>query len=80
MSEDDEVGCIHYGLIHAIPNTQYNLANGIKYYVTTEQAKYDFVRDGDVIMVDASEDLDGVNKSVEVFGIGNKKYIFKKGN
>ena len=26
-------------------------------------------------MVDASEDLEGVNKSVEVCGIGNKKYI-----
>jgi type I restriction enzyme S subunit len=75
MSEDDKVGCIHYGLIHAIPNTQYNLNDGIKFYVTSEQAKYELVRDGDVIMVDASEDLEGVNKSVEVFGIGNKKYI-----
>jgi type I restriction enzyme S subunit len=75
MSEDDEVGCIHYGLIHAISNTQYNLNEGIKYYVTSEQASYALVRDGDVIMVDASEDLEGLNKSVEVFGIGNRKYI-----
>ena len=75
MSEDGEVGCIHYGLIHAIPNTQYDLKNGIKYYVYSEQAKYELVKDGDVIMVDASEDLEGINKSVEVFGIGNKKYI-----
>jgi type I restriction enzyme S subunit len=75
MSEDDEVGCIHYGLIHAISNTRYNLNEGIRYYVNSEQAKYALVRDGDVIMVDASEDLEGVNKSVEVFGIGNKKYI-----
>lgn len=75
MSDDDEVGCIHYGLIHAIPSTQYNLKNGTKYYVSSDQAKYDIVRDGDVIMVDASEDEEGVNKSVEVCGIGNKKYI-----
>ncbi len=75
MSDDDEVGCIHYGLIHAIPNTQYNLKNGTKYYVSSDQAKYDIVRDGDVIMVDASEDEEGVNKSVEVCGVGNKKYI-----
>lgn len=75
MSDDNEVGCIHYGLIHEIPDTQYNLKNGIKYYVSSDQAKYDIVRDGDVIMVDASEDLEGVNKSVEVYGIGNKKYI-----
>ena len=75
MSDDGEVGCIHYGLIHEIPDTQYNLKNGIKYYVSSDQAKYDIVRDGDVIMVDASEDLEGVNKSVEVCGIENKKYI-----
>ena len=75
MSDDGEVGCIHYGLIHEIPYTQYNLKNGIKYYVSYDQAKYEIVRDGDVIMVDASEDLEGVNKSVEVCGIGNKKYI-----
>jgi type I restriction enzyme S subunit len=75
MSEDDEVGCIHYGLIHAITNTKYDLKHGIKYYITSEQAKYEFVRDGDVVMVDASEDLEGVNKSVEVFGVGSNKYI-----
>ena len=70
MSSEGSVGCIHYGLIHAIPNTHYDLSDGIKFYVTKEQAKYDYVRDGDVIMVDASEDISGVNKSVEVFGVG----------
>ena len=52
MSEDNEVGCIHYGLIHAISNSKYDLQNGIKYYVAPEQAKYELVRDGDVVMVD----------------------------
>ena len=75
MSIEGSVGCIHYGLIHAIPNTHYDLSDGIKFYVTEEQAKYDYVKDGDVIMVDASEDISGVNKSVEVFGVGERKYI-----
>lgn len=75
MSEDNEVGCIHYGLIHAIPQTNFSLKHGVKYYVTSQQAKYELVRDGDVIMVDASEDLDGINKSVEVSEIGENKYI-----
>jgi type I restriction enzyme S subunit len=75
MSDDNEVGCIHYGLIHSIKNSTYNLKNGIKYYVSKEQAKYEFVRDGDVIMVDASEDLEGLNKSVEVKGVGENKFI-----
>ena len=75
MFLDGEIGCIHYGLIHAIPNTRYNLQNGVKYFVTSDQAKYEIIKDGDIIMVDASEDLIGINKSVEISGTGLKKYI-----
>jgi type I restriction enzyme S subunit len=75
MSEESEVGCMHYGLIHAISNSNYDLKSGVKYFVSEDQAKYEFIKDGDVVMVDASEDLEGLNKSVEVFGVGNKKYI-----
>lgn len=75
MTDEGDVGCIHYGLIHAISNSNYNLNNGVKYYVSLDKAKYEFVNDGDVIMVDASEDLEGINKSVEIKGINNKKYI-----
>jgi len=75
MTEDDEVGCIHYGLIHAQKNTHFDLENGVKYYVPIKAAKYESVRNGDVIMVDASEDLDGLNKSVEVFGVRDKRFI-----
>jgi type I restriction enzyme S subunit len=70
-----EVGCVHYGLIHAIENSHYSLSSGIKYYVTKEQAKYETIQEGDVIMVDASEDLVGLNKSVEVFNLNYKQYI-----
>jgi len=75
MTLNGEVGCVHYGLIHAISNTIFSLNNGVKYYVTKEQAKYETLQNGDVVMVDASEDLVGINKSVEVSGIGNKEYI-----
>jgi type I restriction enzyme S subunit len=75
MFLNGEIGCIHYGLIHAIPNSNYNLQKGVKYFVTKEQAKYEIIKEGDVIMVDASEDLIGINKSVELSGVGNKKYI-----
>lgn len=75
MLLDGEFGCVHYGLIHAISNSNYSVENGIKYFITREQAKYEFIKEGDVVMVDASEDLVGVNKSVELNGIGNKKLI-----
>ena len=75
MTFDGEVGCVHYGLVHAIDNTRFSLKNGVKYYVTQEQAKYETLQEGDIVMVDASEDLVGLNKSVEVSGINNKKFI-----
>lgn len=75
MTFDGEVGCVHYGLIHAIDNTKFSLKDGVKFYVTKEQAKYETLQNGDVVMVDASEDLVGLNKSVEVSGIINKEYI-----
>jgi type I restriction enzyme S subunit len=75
MHLENEVGCLHYGLIHAIPNSYYDLRNGIKYFITQQQAKYEYLKDGDIVMVDASEDLTGVNKSVEVHGIDGKKFI-----
>jgi type I restriction enzyme S subunit len=75
MQNEGEIGCIHYGLIHAISNSHYDLDKGIKYYVQSEKARYEIIKDGDVIMVDASEDLDGLNKSVEVFGVGRRQFI-----
>ena len=75
MTYDGEIGCMHYGLVHAIPNMTYSLENGVKFYVQGDKTKYELIKDGDIIMVDASEDLLGINKSVEVFGVGNKKFI-----
>jgi len=75
MDFDGDVGCIHYGLIHAIPNSIYDVKKGIKYYVTKEQASYETIKNGDIVMVDASEDLEGVNKSIELFGIEDELFI-----
>ena len=75
MTLSGDIGCVHYGLIHAIENSHYSLSDGTKYYVTKEQAKYETIKEGDVIMVDASEDLVGLNKSVEVFNLKGKEFI-----
>lgn len=75
MQLDGEVGCLHYGLIHAIPNSSYDLRNGVKYFVNKKQAKYELLKEGDVVMVDASEDLIGVNKSVEISGVCDEQFI-----
>lgn len=75
MLSEGEIGCFHYGLIHSIPNNNYDIRTGVKYFITKQQAKYEFLKDGDVVMVDASEDLSGVNKSIEISGIVDKLYI-----
>lgn len=75
MLTDGEIGCFHYGLIHSLPNNNYDIRNGLKYYVTKEQGKYEYLKEGDVVMVDASEDLSGINKSIEISGVQDKLYI-----
>lgn len=75
MDSDGEIGCMHYGLIHAISNSIYSLEKGVKYYTKGNKTGYEIIKDGDVIMVDASEDFAGINKSIEVFGVGNRKFI-----
>jgi type I restriction enzyme S subunit len=75
MSFDGKIGCLHYGLIHAITNSVYSLENGVKYYVKEDYTKYELIKNGDIVMVDASEDLIGINKSIEVIGVNNRKFI-----
>ena len=75
MLPEGEIGCFHYGLIHSLPNNNYDIRTGVKYFITKQQAKYEFIRDGDVVMVDASEDLSGVNKSIEISDVEDKLFI-----
>lgn len=75
MLTNGEIGCFHYGLIHSLPNKNYDIRTGVKYFVTKQQANYEFIKEGDVVMVDASEDLSGVNKSIEISGVQDKLYI-----
>src|ERR1035437_5940889 len=76
LSETNEVQYVHYGDIH----TKYNyFLDFNKSYLPTirnEQVKnYPLLQDGDIIMVDASEDYVGVGKSVEVKNLNGIKVI-----
>lgn len=76
LSEQEDVEYIHYGDIHAysqpvmdctccsLPCIEANrIGNAAK------------LIDGDLVMVDASEDLEGVGKSVEIQGVARKTII-----
>lgn len=75
MTFDGEIGCLHYGLIHAIPHVSYSLKNGVKFYLKEDNTKYELIQDGDIVMVDASEDFLGINKCIEVSNVENRKFI-----
>ncbi len=76
LSKDGDVVYIHYGDVHTKFEHKLDFVMCSLSFVTKEMAKnYNFIKDGDVIMVDASEDYSGIGKSVEVKNIGDKNAI-----
>lgn len=75
MDSEGVIGCLHYGLIHANNSTNIDLSKKIQYYSKNELEKFEYLKEGDLVMVDASEDKEGINKSVEVFNLLGRKFI-----
>ena len=75
-SSELSIKYIHYGDIH----TQYNMlldATNTKIpYISRELKKdFEFVKNGDLIIADTSEDYDGVGKCVEVVNVRDNEII-----
>ncbi len=77
---EGSVFCIHYGDIHAKYdssfldfNVQRNIPQLIDESLSIEDENY--LRDGDMVMADASEDYEGVGAAVEVKNLNGKKAI-----
>lgn len=67
MSEQGEVLCVHYGDIH----TKYgNIVDAIKdeipHVTTAQAARYKTLKDGDILLADASEDDEGIGKPIVI--------------
>jgi type I restriction enzyme S subunit len=76
LSDDEEIKCVHYGDIHTKLNHSIDFQEGYSSSIDYEKGKrYPFLKDGDIIMADASEDYSGVGKSVEVKNLGNQMAI-----
>ena len=76
LSEYGQVEYIHYGDVHAHTQPFLNCA----YYDLpridkSRVANAAHLQDGDLVMVDASEDLVGIGKSIEVNGIAEKNVV-----
>ena len=66
---------LHYGDIHTKLSTHLNIAEISLPRISAKLVSSAIVKDGDVIMADASEDYDGIGKSVEVCNIGAEKMV-----
>jgi type I restriction enzyme S subunit len=76
LSDNEEIGYVHYGDIHVKCLHFLDLDKITLPTIKNELLKnYPTIKDGDVIVVDASEDYEGVGKCVEVKNLKNKKVI-----
>ena len=74
LRPDGPVKYLHYGDIHA--STLAMLEPASLPSLPEEKAKgLDRLRDGDLVFADASEDLTGVSKSVEICGVGSTELV-----
>lgn len=77
METDDFIYCIHYGDIHAFYENDFldfSNQNSIPQILSGRDTvnEKDFLKEGDIIMADASEDYEGVGEAVEVINLKNK--------
>ena len=75
-SENGQTVYIHYGDVHSQRRPLLDLDRARLPRIDPRLVKnIPAVQDGDLVMVDASEDLEGVGKSVEVHGVGNRSVV-----
>lgn len=73
LSDEEAVSYVHYGDIHTNWEHYLDFSKHRTPKVSFQKAKkYTFLQDGDLIMADASEDYEGVGKSVEVKCLGDR--------
>ncbi|MCF8359157.1 MAG: restriction endonuclease subunit S [Prolixibacteraceae bacterium] len=78
--EKGKVKNIHYGDIHTKFNTLFDITNEevpfINLDVSIENIKKEsYCIEGDIILADASEDLNDVGKSIEIVNLNNEKLV-----
>ena len=74
LTQDDPVKYLHYGDVHACAGTR--LRPNALPSIPSERAKsLARLQDGDLVFADASEDLAGVSKSVEMRGVADTETV-----
>ncbi len=74
LRPEGRVKYLHYGDVHACKDVYLSPAS-LPCLPDAKAASLDRLRDGDLIFADASEDLAGVSKSVEIRGVGSTELV-----
>jgi type I restriction enzyme S subunit len=74
LTEEGPVKYLHYGDVHACKGTTLVPA-ALPSLPSSKASSLDRLKDGDLILADASEDLIGVSKSVEIRGVGTGEVV-----
>lgn len=76
LSSTGDFGYIHYGDVHGHPSSHLDLDKTVLPRINSELvATLPHIEEGDWVMVDASEDYDGVGKSYEVVNVRGRRVV-----
>ncbi|MCY3688688.1 MAG: restriction endonuclease subunit S [Gammaproteobacteria bacterium] len=76
LTKDDTVVYLHYGDIHKSSDSFLNpSASDLPTLPSQFANTLDLIEDGDLVLVDASEDVDGIGKSVEITDLQNQQVV-----
>lgn len=76
LIENGSIRYIHYGDIHTKFNTFIDISKDQLPFIPADLKKrYHLVKDGDLVLTDASEDYTGIGKAVEIINVGKRKAI-----
>jgi type I restriction enzyme S subunit len=74
LVSEGQVKYLHYGEVHASRNV-YLSPDALPCLPVSKAAGLDRLQDGDLVFADASEDVEGVCKSVEIRGVGDTDLV-----
>lgn len=76
LSDYGEIGYIHYGDIHGSSSSFLDCSKKSMPYIHLQKVKnLPFLEEGDLVIADASEDYEGIGKSLEILNLNNKKIV-----
>jgi type I restriction enzyme S subunit len=76
LSSEGDCGYLHYGDIHTHSSVFLDCGRELKTFIASNRVHgTPDMQDGDLVMVDASEDTDAIGKAVEITGLRGRKAV-----